>query len=656
MPGTPFLDALRAAYASRAGASKLLKQVPTVTVSELLGAVLLDDTGLAPSDLLSGTTVLVHDDMDVTEAVHDVLRRVFPDGMLLLKGGSHEDRYDAAVGMGMPVVLVLTDRLGFMPHAAVLLADRDVDLGEVGRPSVIAALTQAVTGTPVLISEENAAQFGAATLLRCVPLHASFEACAHKIRKWLDVPVGTSDDDEDAVPAPAPVGRVAHDVVRRLSEMSGFGDAGAWGVRLAADLQAYREGSLAWSDVDRGVLLSGPPGGGKTTFARALALECSVPLVVTVYSDWHQGSGDAVARTLTKLFAEWRKQAAEGPFILFVDEIDSIGARGSSAQNDAWFRTIVNAWLAFLDGSIPRDGIVVVGATNLPGSIDPALLRPGRLDRHIVLPMPDIEALEGMVRAHLGPDAVLTDAEVSEAARALRGRSPAQVQQLAREARRLARLCRRRVCASDLTDAVALQRIGRPVAQDRHTAVHEAAHAVAAVVVGVDRLVCADVDAGRTTMTMTEHWTQAVVEGRLTMMLAARAAEELILGAATTGATQDLEDATVLATGFHAKWGFGIRGLVSESADVAVTDPRIREAVRATLDEAYVRAMDLVRTQREAIERVADALVARRYLDGGEVKALVAGPMPVPVPVRRSAPMMGRVTRTVGPASPRDPS
>jgi hypothetical protein len=652
------MDALRAAYASRATASKLLKQIPSVTVWELLGAVLLDTTGLAPSDLLSGTTVLVHDDIDVVNAVHDVLRRVFPDGLLLLKGGSHEDRYDAAVGQGMPVVLVLTDRLAFMPHAAVLLADRDLDIGEVGRPSIVAALTKAVTGTALQISEESAAQFGAATLIRCVPLHVSFNDCARKVRTWLDVPAGKPDEDEgDAAPAPVPVGRVAHDVVRRLSEMTGFGEAQTWGMNLAADLRDYRDGRLAWADVDRGVLLSGPPGGGKTTFARALALECDVPLVVTVYSDWHQGGGDAVARTLTKLFAEWRKQVQDGPFILFIDELDSIGARGGSAHNDSWFRTIVNAWLAFLDGAIPRDGIVVVGATNLPGSIDPALLRPGRLDRHIALPLPDIEAIEGMVRAHLGPDAILTDAEVAEAARALRGRSPAQVQQLAREARRLARWCKRRVCASDLTDAVAMQRLGRPPAQDRHTAVHEAAHAVAAVVVGVDRLVSADVDAGMTTMTMAEHWTQAVIEGRLTMMLAARAAEELVLGAPTTGATKDLEDATVLATGLHARWGFGVRGLVSESADVAVTDVRIREAVRVTLDEAYVRAMDLVTTHRAAIDRVADALVARRYLDAGEVRALVAGPMPVTPPVRRSAPSMaGRVTRTVGPASTRGPT
>ena len=95
---------------------------------------------------------------------------------------------------------------------------------------------------------------------------------------------------------------------------------------------------------------------------------------------------------------------------------------------------------------------------------------------------------------------------------------------------------------------------------------------------------------------------------------------------------------------------------MSESADVAVSDPRIREAVRATLDEAYAQAKELVTEHRSAIDRVADALVARRYLDAGEVRSLVAGPMPVTPEVRRSAPMMGRVTRTVGPASSRGPA
>lgn len=140
-----------------------------------------------------------------------------------------------------------------------------------------------------------------------------------------------------------------------------------------------------------------------------------------------------MSKGLTKLFEGWRKKAEAGPFILLIDEIDSMGARGGAGHNESWFAPIVNAWLAFLDGAIPRDGIVVIGCTNYVDRVDEAMRRPGRLDMHIELPMPDIDAFAGIVKAHLGPDAMLTEDELAEAARAVRGRSPAEVQQLARE-------------------------------------------------------------------------------------------------------------------------------------------------------------------------------------------------------------------------------
>ena len=167
----------------------------------------------------------------------------------------------------------------------------------------------------------------------------------------------------------------------RLRDLAGYGDAKIWGLKLARDLKAYKAGKLEWRDVDKGLLLAGPPGCGKTFYARALAAECEVPLIATGYDDWHDsGNGDTVARMLKKKFEAWRKQAAKEPIIVFIDELDAIGARGEMGNNNAWFGSIVTAWLAFLDGAEPRTGIVVIGATNFPERIDQALLRPGRLN------------------------------------------------------------------------------------------------------------------------------------------------------------------------------------------------------------------------------------------------------------------------------------
>ena len=188
-------------------------------------------------------------------------------------------------------------------------------------------------------------------------------------------------------------------------------------------------------------------------------------------------------------------------------------------------------------------------------------------------------------------------------------------------------------------------------------AVHEAGHAVSSVVLGVDELLWVDQDRGVTRLRLSGYWDESVVLGRLQTQLAARAAEEVVLGRTSTGCGMDLDDATGLAVAYHAAWGWGASGLVSVPRERALLDPRLMKEVRNTLDSVYAQARDLVRANRGPVERVAEALQRRRYLDAAEVRALVAGDVAPPPRVRRSAPSMGpAVRRVVGRGASRGPS
>jgi len=175
------------------------------------------------------------------------------------------------------------------------------------------------------------------------------------------------------------------------------------GARLKVDLADYLGGELPWSQMSTKLLLSGPPGTGKTTFARALCNTLQIPLVVTSVSTWLQGEylHDVLDR-MANTFAEARTQA---PCILFIDEIDGIGQRASASRPYAdYWNALVNKLLELLDGSLKTDGVIIVGATNRPDEIDEAIRRSGRLETHIEIPRPDIPTLAGILAHHLGRD------------------------------------------------------------------------------------------------------------------------------------------------------------------------------------------------------------------------------------------------------------
>lgn len=240
-----------------------------------------------------------------------------------------------------------------------------------------------------------------------------YTGCFDVIEPAASDPVGSKPASASGTNNAAAKGGKDHLLVENLA---GYCDAKQWALDLKQDLGAWRNGEVDWSDLSSRLLLSGPPGTGKTTFAKALCNTLQIPLVATSVARWLEAShlGDVLA-AMNATFEHANKAA---PCILFVDEIDNIGSRGRGDRNyDDYWSSLVNRVLELLDGASRTDGVIVVGATNRPERIDSALMRSGRLERHLVIPPPDTDALIGIIAHHLGSDldAVLTSRDAMAA-------------------------------------------------------------------------------------------------------------------------------------------------------------------------------------------------------------------------------------------------
>jgi cell division protease FtsH len=425
-----------------------------------------------------------------------------------------------------------------------------------------------------------------------------------------------------------------------LDELEGYGDARDWGLALAEDIRAWGRGEIPWSEVDRGILVSGPPGSGKTLFASALARTCGVAIVATSVSRW-QSTGH-LGDMLGAMRKSFQEAASKKPCILFLDELDSIGDRATFKGDHVQYSTqVVNGLLELVDGHDRLDGIVLVGATNFPEKIDPALRRAGRLDRHVAIPLPDAETRRSLCRRYIRDD--MAESDIETIVHATSGFSGADFERIGRDIRRRARRDR-----TEITVGLALSVLPPSLKIEgerrRTVSVHEAGHAIVGIHVAVGRLdsivVARDVPRVGTAAGFVHFVLDSELErdrqtflSQIAMLLGGRLAEEVILGSAYEGSGgegSDIHRATDLATMIEVQLGMGeslgyFRGSSSaELEELRRRIPAVRERVENVLLKQWKRARAIVEEHVDVIELVASQLAAKGRLDGAEVEQMLS--------------------------------
>jgi hypothetical protein len=411
--------------------------------------------------------------------------------------------------------------------------------------------------------------------------------------------------------------------------------------RLAQDIASgvsdYRAGRIRWRDAPAtAVLLAGPPGAGKTTFAAVLARALGAPLVVDSCGKMFARSGDAghlgtIARAVQDCFDAARAAAASsGLCILSIDEFDAACPDRASMDRrgrDFW-APLVTLVLTLLEN---HEGVIIVAASNCGDAIDAAATRPGRLRRIDVGP-PGAESLMRVLRWRLGGAlSTVADADLLAALRlAGPAATPAQAADWARDMLQAAREAGRAPTLDDLLRIIAPPDDRTP-ADRRVAAIHEAGHCVAYREAGMQIASASIIPRGasggetRAVGRRPAFPTRADLDAGVTILLAGRAAEEAILGAASTGAVADLAMATRALAEGHAAHGLGATLLHrSDAAASLAYDRDLRDIVEADLSRLYARSLALMRRRRADVERIAEALLARRFLTGEDVATLVA--------------------------------
>jgi cell division protease FtsH len=410
--------------------------------------------------------------------------------------------------------------------------------------------------------------------------------------------------------------------------------------------------------IPKGVLLMGPPGTGKTLLARAISGEANVPFFSISGSDFVEMFVGVGASRVRDLFEQGKKNA---PCIIFIDEIDAVGRHrgaGLGGGHDEREQTL-NQLLVEMDGFETNEGVILIAATNRPDVLDPALLRPGRFDRRVVVAPPDIKGREGILKVHTRKIPLNEDVDVHVLARGTPGFSGADLANLVNEAAlNAARYGQKAVAMADFETAkdkvlMGVERRSLVLSEEerRSTAYHEAGHAlVAALVPHTDPIHKVSIIPRGMALGVTQqlpvddrhNYNREYLEGQITVLMGGRAAEEIFLDQLTTGAGNDLERSTDLARRMVCEWGmsetmgpltFGkkeeqiflgreIAQHQDYSEDTAI---KIDHEVRRIVTSCYRRARGLLEERRDTLKKIALALLEREVLDGEQIAALTRG-------------------------------
>ncbi|MRR53703.1 MAG: ATP-dependent metallopeptidase FtsH/Yme1/Tma family protein [Deltaproteobacteria bacterium] len=406
----------------------------------------------------------------------------------------------------------------------------------------------------------------------------------------------------------------------------------------------------------KGVLLVGPPGTGKTLLARAIAGEAGVPFFSISGSDFVEMFVGVGASRVRDLFVQGKKNA---PCIIFIDEIDAVGRHrgaGLGGGHDEREQTL-NQLLVEMDGFESNEGVILISATNRPDVLDPALLRPGRFDRQVVVPRPDVKGREEILRVHSRKTPLAPSVDLSVIARGTPGFSGADLANVVNEAALLAaRKDKNLVEMQDFDDAkdkvlMGVERRSMVISEDekKNTAYHEAGHTlVAKLIPGTDPVHKVSIiprgrALGITMQLPTEDkhsYNKETLLNRIAVLMGGRAAEEIIFHTMTTGAGNDIEQATEISRKMICEWGMSDRlgpvsfGKKDEQIFLGremstaknyseATAVEIDEEIRRIVEDNYTRARTLLTDNVEILHKIALALIEKESLNGADVDEII---------------------------------